>query len=330
VLAGGTCLREVTVDTVGYGVVDDLGARGSNTAVLEALANAVTRVRGAFVQVETRLVDSFSQRFGDRELRIDDASRFARVVEERASGLITRYEVLAIGVEAGLVTATVRATVCADGRLAVRWTGAAAAEAPFLGALRSAFRASGWQVVAEGHPHHADLVLASLTTGATHVAHVRMGSRDAGTFHGLRAVDVTLAVDVQDITGCDVVVGLQRTVSAVGRTVAEAEASAGAEVANALANAILQAITGPPAAPRRLTVIGARRPNTALEIQRAAAAVAGVPEVNLGASAEHLQYDLRTARSMCDVADELAAQRRMLIVVEACSEAYATVRVLRE
>lgn len=328
--ASTTCLHEVDVESVGYGVVGETDTTGTNAAVLEALATAVTRVRGAFLSVETRLVDSLSESVTDGELSIADASSFARIIEERASGLVTGFEVLSIDTTGDLVQAHVRATICSDERLALRWTGPGEAKAAFLGALRAGLSASGWQVVVDGSSANVDPLLSSLVTGATSIATVTVTSRDTGEYRGHRTADVTFVLRVESVTGGDVVSGMEHTVSSLGRTLAEAEANAARDAATALANNILRSARGASSPVKSLTLDGVRRENTVLELERAVSEIAGVAQVELVSRVEGVRFDVLTTRSMCDVATDLTGQRRMLIVVESCDDGSALARVMRE
>jgi hypothetical protein len=329
------CLSEVVVETTGYGVIDGRGATGLNTATLDALAQAVAQVRGAFVTVETELVDAFTQTFDGATTRTVDASAFRRVIEERASGLVLGYEVLSAVESAGAMRVTARVTVCADARLSVRWTGPRDAEAAFLGALRTALAASGWHVVTEPPGASSDLRAAGFRTGSSHIVSVYVRSNDRGAYRDLHQVEMGFSVRVQSAIGGEVVAALDTTVNSVGRTQQEAEAEAARTAAGSLANDLLRAVRGTSSSltSSRTTVVfsGIRRSNTPLELQRALLGVPGVQAADvLGGTDGNVQIDVHTSRDLCAVASDLASDRRFLLHLDACDGRVATIRVLRE
>ena len=336
ILAGGRgmaspCHASVTVEATGYGVVGERRPQQHNLAVLEALAAAVTQVRGAFVEVESTLVDSFVRSMSGADLSVRDESAFTRIVQARASGMVVAYGVIRTSEEAGVLAVTVRATVCTDPRLILDWRGSTVPRTAFHGSLVQALESAGWHlIVADARFARHDLVGESLRTGATHVATVSVAARDAGEYRGLRTFDVSFDLSVHDVRGRELLAGLHRTINVVGRTVDEATSSAARDAATDLANELVRVLRTTRAPDKRLTIEGARRPNTGVELLRLIADVPGVAHARLSGPGDTETVLIDTARSMCDVAHALTENRRMLTRVERCDDDSATVRVVRE
>jgi len=329
------CLRSVVARGWAVAPLEATAVGSQHRAVAAALAAAVGQVRGVFVSVETELVERFQATLTAEGERFVSESILNQTIQTRAAGLVSSFRVVQLRESNGLLEASVDADVCLDSRMAVRWLGPMQGEEAFLLAFRQAMGASGWQVVHLPSEGGRDRLQLAFDTGATHMATVRGRATSAGSRYEQQQFDVRIEVVVVDLVSAAVSSGIETAFPVVGRDQADAHGIAAACAGGELANSVLRnvgAVAVDGLGRRDITVTGARRAHTAIELRALLLGVAGVValEVVDSGARNELRYALQATVSACAIADELARQRRLLLHVRHCDVGAALIEVLRE
>jgi hypothetical protein len=330
-----TCFTSTLVRASGFAAIEPTPAGAQQRALALALAEAVGMVRGVFVAVETELVERFEATLTREGAFTAGSSSLNQTIQTRTAGLVNAFRVLERREMQGMLQVAIEAEVCMDARIAVRWLGPMQGEEAFLLAFRQAMGETGWQVIPLPRQPLGQGMQLLFDTGATHLATVEARATPAGSSYGQLRFDVRIGVVVLDLVSGAVTSGIETSMAVVGQTEADAHASASSRAAGELANRVLRTVGATDAQGlrwRTLTVTGASRPHSAIELRALLLEAPGVValEVQGAQGAHELRYALHATTTGCEIAAELLRQRRLLLHIRHCDAEGAVVDILRE
>lgn len=333
------CNRTVLVTAQGFGVVGLPSDSQLGSAVSDALANALAQATGGFLH-STRSVRSSVYRAVEGSVATTEREReIVSFVESRLAGSFASVEILdrqtvAQGVEA----VTVRAAVCLDQRIVLSIDGDSDAVRSLSGAVRDGTSALGWQLVGThlripGHDEERMLDV-SLSTGASLVGIGRISMNPQVGVGETRAVEAVLDITLVDARTSSVLFSADLVGRGIGFTDASARQDAVAKLAVEFSRILTTRFLTSEHRPVRIIVVhNVRRSNnryTLIELVERINGVIRVTDSRYDEGRLAVVLEVEVSGDLCQIADELGRDRRIVMRVDSCGSGSAELTVMRE
>jgi hypothetical protein len=333
------CVNVQDAEATGYGIAGADSDTQFRQALSEALASAVAQTSGLFINRKTELTEIVrSIQTGD-DYSSSESSEFSQTVVERLSGTILSYEVLSNTTsESGLQGVTIRATLCLDQRIVLNLLGSREDIITFSGQLRSNVTGAGWQISAltenvtiRDARQGLEVALAS---GATLILDGQLTSSEVQGSQDTTSVIATLSATLFDTKSLDIVASFELSGNGIGYTLQDAKQDALSKLSSELANKMSIKFLESSDRQKGIIIIkNITRSGNRFTLGDLAAETPGVIAVNDASyeeSSQTVKLDLDVSASLCDIADALTNNRRIIMRLDDCGDNSAELTAIRD
>ncbi len=333
------CLKVQETEATGYGIAGMDNDTQFRQALSEALASAIAQTSGLYINRQTEVTEIVRSIQSDESFSSSESSEFSEKLTERLSGTILSYEPIGNSVnESGIQSVTIRATLCLDQRIVLNLLADREDIITFSGQLRNNVTQAGWQISALTENatirDAKDGLEVALASGATLILDGQLTNSEVQGTQDTTSVIATLSATLFSTKSLDIVANFELTANGIGYTLQDAKQDALSKLSGELANELSIKFLDVSDRQKAIIIINnITRSGNRYTLSDLAAETAGVIAVNDATyeqASRTVKLDLDISADLCDIADALTTNRRIVMRVDNCGDTSAELTATRD
>ncbi len=333
------CVKVQETEATGYGIAGADSDTQFRQALSEALASAIAQTSGLYINRQTEVTEIVRSIQSDESFSSSEFSEFSEKVVERLAGTILSYEPVSNSVnESGIQSVTIRAVLCLDQRIVLNLLANREDIITFSGQLRNNVTQAGWQISALTENSTIrdarDGLEIALASGATLILDGQLTSSEVQGTQDTTSVIATLSATLFSTKSLDIVANFELTANGIGYTPQDAKQDALSKLSGELANEMSIKFLDVSDRQKAIVIINnITRSGNRYTLSDLAAETPGVIAVNDASyeeTSQTVKLDLDISADLCDIADALTANRRIVMRVDNCGDNSAELTATRD
>lgn len=332
------CKNSQQSEGIGSSAIGMNSDKGQPQALAIALSDAIARVRGTYISSTAQLTEVLQEIYGTNGTSISQSSELRTEIAQSIAGFVTRYDVTNQSVDSqGIVTISVKATVCSDLRIGIALVSSYDLLTATLDSLIGATTATGWQVVqlpALYNQNPLALTKLAFQYGVDLIAFGQGDEISAITNFKITALSVAASISLFDVRTASIVDVLSQTIIGSGFSISEAQKAAGNQIGGYLAKRWSNRLLGnSERSTGSISFTNISRSGTVFKLKDVTESTKGVIKVTAvtyDAKIRVAVITLELSSDLCIVAKEIALNRAFTAWLQTCNNQNASIWVDRE